>query len=374
MTQHELIVVGAGPAGSTCAERLASAGMDVLLLDRAEFPRNKLCAGWVTPRVLEGRGLCRERPDVPPDGAGGLDVAMTLEPITAFRIGQIGSSTERDVIIDYGKTISYGVLRHEFDHWLLGRAQAAGAHVRLGTAVKSLEHDRAGWTVNGEHRARMLVGAGGHFCPVARHLSPRSTATPFVCQEVELRLVAQQAAACPVAPHRPELFFSADLRGYGWCFRKGDWLNIGLGREDRADLPGRVRAFADWLHRENRLPPTLDLPERWGGHAYFAYDTSPRPLAADDALLIGDAAGLADPKSGEGIGPAIESAHHAADAIIAGRPSDYAPSITARYGPRQTRDGSIGPSPWRIALGRWLLRRRWFARRVILDRWFLGRG
>ena len=86
------------------------------------------------------------------------------------------------------------------------------------------------------------MGAGGHFCPVARELGARRTEESVVAaQEIEFALDAAQRAACGVRPEVPELFFCADLKGYGWCFRKGDVLNVGLGRLDSGRLSRHVR-------------------------------------------------------------------------------------------------------------------------------------
>ena len=95
------------------------------------------------------------------------------------------------------------------------------------------------------------------------------------------------------------------MQGYGWCFRKGDYLNIGLGRLDPRSLPDRVRQFCDILRQTGKL--SIDLPNEFRGHAYFLFGRSTRNLVGDASILIGDAAGLAYPQSGEGIRPAVES-------------------------------------------------------------------
>ena len=366
METCDALVVGGGPAGSTCARGLGAAGLDVIVLDRATFPRDKTCAGWITPPVLEIL-------EIDPEAYA---VGRVLQPITGFRTGVIGGAA---VETRYGEIVSYGIRRCEFDHHLLERS---GASARTGVAVASLRRDGDAWVVNEAYRASVLVGAGGHFCPVAKAIGDARAPEPVVAaQEIEFRLDAAQAAASAVRGDTPELYFCADWKGYGWLFRKGEYLNVGFGREDSRGLTAHVRAFVSWLQDEGRVPP--GLPERWRGHAYLLYDTAPRPLVGDGVLLVGDAAGLAHGRSGEGILPAIESGFLAARAIVEARGrygraelERYRRSILARFGPRVRRRGLAGllPESWLSAAGARLLATPWFTRRFVLDRWFLHRG
>lgn len=362
MESCDVLVAGGGPAGSTCARELTRAGLDVVVLDKHAFPRDKVCAGWVTPEVLDQLGV---------DTADYAD-GRVLQPIHAFRTRRIGGA---EVETRYEVPISYGILRCEFDDYLLRRS---GGRLRLGEALKSLQRRDGFWIANDRLRARMLVGAGGHFCPVARHLGAELGATEQIvaAQEIEFQMTPEQAAACPVAPDTPELAFCDDLKGYGWCFRKGDYLNVGLGRQDNHQLAERVKGFARELAEAGRIP---DPPGRFKGHAYLLYRHAPRRVAGDGALLIGDAAGLAYTQSGEGIRTAVESARMAAEVILAAggdyreaRLQPYLQRLTSAYG---RRDGvglaDLLPAPFKRALARRLLASRWFSRHVLLDRWFL---
>src|SRR5205814_10605264 len=129
---------------------------------------------------------------------------------------------------------------------------------------------------NGEISARVLVGAGGHFCPVARQMSEADgdEAGVVVAQEIEYEMSAAEAAACCVEPEVPELYFCDDLLGYAWCFRKGNFLNIGLGREEEPQLAAHVTAFCDSLQQAGRVP--LGTHHRFHGHAYRLYRGQPR--------------------------------------------------------------------------------------------------
>jgi flavin-dependent dehydrogenase len=362
----EVLVVGGGPGGSTCAWALARAGVDVIIMDKRTFPRDKVCAGWITPAVVESLQL-----DV-----DDYRRSRVFQPITGFRTGLLGGSV---VDTNYSGPVSYGIRRFEFDEYLLGRC---GARLALGEPLRILARDDQGWIVNGRIRARMLVGAGGHFCPVARHLGAKvgSSETVVAAQEVEFALTAAQASACPAVGERPELYFCADLKGYGWCFRKGDYLNIGLGREDNHRLSEHLAAFCQHLKRRGSI--ACDPPSRFSGHAYLLYGHAPREVAAAGAVLIGDAAGLAYTQSGEGIRPAVESALLAAEAIVAARGdygierlAPYRGKLIQRFGPRRSPGlAAYLPDRMKGPLARVLMASPWFTRRVVLDSWFLHAG
>src|SRR5262249_23976034 len=161
-------------------------------------------------------------------------------------------------------------------------------------------------------------GAGGHFCPVARALGARPAQKPrVVAQEIELALDARQQFQCRVRPEIVELLFCADFAGYGWCFRKGAFLNVGFGRTHARGFPSRRGACGRGRLAARRAPAAL--PSAWPGHAFLLYPSSRRRVVADGALLVGDAAGLAYAESGEGIRTAIESGLMAAETILAAR-------------------------------------------------------
>jgi flavin-dependent dehydrogenase len=365
MDRCDVLILGGGPAGSSCAWALRDAGLDVVVMDKAEFPRDKVCAGWITPAVIEALQL----------DTADYRRQHTFQPITGFRVGLLdGAMLETG----YDHPVSFGIRRCEFDDYLLRRS---AARLRLGEAVESLSRTAEGWVVNDAIKAPVIVGAAGHFCPVARFLGARvGRSEPAVhAQEVEFQLNVSQQASCAVQAGVPELFFCADLKGYGWCVRKDDFLNIGLGREGSANLSRHVRAFRDSLSRRQLAP--ADLAPRFQGHAYQLYPHSTRKFLDTGVLLIGDAAGLAYSHSGEGIRPAIESGLLAARTIRAagGQYSRealafYGEQLRHRLGPRPARDLSAWlPTAVKSRLAGRLLTRHWFVRRVVLERWFLHR-
>lgn len=364
MESCDVAIVGGGPAGSTCAWRLRKSGLDVLVVDKRTFPRDKPCAGWITPAVIDELEL-----DVDQYRRG-----RVFQPICGFRTSLIGGA---ELESHYERPISFGIRRCEFDHYLLERS---GARLLLGERLCSLRWEGTGWVLNDAIRASAVVGAGGHFCPVARQLGARPGVQeePVTAQEFEVSLTSAQAAACPVSPEIPELAFCRDLKGYGWCFRKGNVLNVGLGRQDSHRLSEHVQGFHEGLIARGRIP--ADLPARFVGHAYLLRESALRRVFDDGVLLVGDAAGLAYRQSGEGIRPAIESAWMAAETLIRARgrfdwPSlvPYAHRLDARFGkPRRNRGGrTLMPFHWKAIVGGRLLQSPWFARKVVFDRWFL---
>jgi flavin-dependent dehydrogenase len=173
------------------------------------------------------------------------------------------------------------------------------------------------------------------------------------------------------------LYFCEDLAGYGWCFRKGNFLNVGLGRLNSPGVTAHVQSFCQFLRDRGKV--ACDLPERFHGHAYRIYERIEPKLVDESVLFIGDAAGLAYPQSGEGIRPAVESGLLAADVLIAAaghysRPklASYASEIHKRFGaPRRGAASDWLPAAFLRFAAAKLMSTRWFAKSVVLDRWFL---
>jgi flavin-dependent dehydrogenase len=183
------------------------------------------------------------------------------------------------------------------------------------------------------------------------------------------------------------LAFLPDLTGYGWCYRKGDYVNVGFGRYGSQGVRTGVSDFVAHLIAIG----VLAVPPRtaWHGHAYRVSPDRRADVGADGVLLVGDAAGLASPLSGEGIRPAVESGLLAAAAIerSGGRVSEetvhaYERALTARFGARVSPDPHVPADAHGSGLrsrltelaGATLLGMPWLVRRVLLDRWFLQMG
>lgn len=339
MRSADVLIVGGGPAGSSCAFHLRRWGLKVLLLDRARFPRFKPCAGWITPKAWTLLGADPRH----------YASTNTLEPIHAFRVSILG---RRPAEVDYGRTVSYGILRTEFDEFLLRRC---GAAVVEETAVHEIRRVEEDWVINGEFRGRFLVGAGGHFCPVARLLAGAKTAQE---PAVIARVAELQRSGNDAGHGVPELFFLPDLSGYGWKIRKGNCVNIGIGSLKHQHFTACFEEF-----RQMAGVRAEDLPQ-FRGHAYLLARDSTRVSTLPGVFLAGDAAGVAHPASGEGIVPAIESGMAVAHAIVEGLPAAEARSSEAP-----------SPSIWPEAVNRLLagaaLSNGLLARHFVLNRLFL---
>ena len=364
MNSYDILIVGGGPAGSTIAYSLKNSGLKIGILDKQSFPRQKICAGWVTPEVMRVLNLDLE------------DYAKTniLQKISGFKISQLG---QKQLESHYpGEPVSYGIRRIEFDDYLL---QRCGAELILEQAFKKMKKNNDGWLVNDLYQAKLVIGAGGHYCPVARAIGSKGISElAVVAQEVEFEMNAEQKQNCTIREEVPELFFIPDLMGYGWVFRKGDYLNIGLGREDKSKLSSHVKYFCEYLAAQGKIP--TDVTAKYNGHAYLLYNHAVREMVADNVLLIGDSAGLAFPQSGEGIRPAVESAMLAAD-VIRDCADEYSKEKLQAYNDlMEKRFGKRLPGPdlmerlpmfvKRIFASQ-LMKTQWFTRNVVIDKWFL---
>jgi flavin-dependent dehydrogenase len=289
----DAIVVGGGPAGSTCAWKLREAGLDVLLLDRAAFPRMKLCAGWVTPEAIA---------DLELDPADYPHSFMTFDAL----------HLHWKALTARPKSRQHSIRRYEFDDFLLRRS---GATV-LQHKVREIHRDGGDYIIDGEFRCKYLIGAGGTACPVYRALfhdrNPRSSALQTTTFEYEFAYDWKDPA-CHL------WFFDDGLPGYAWYVPKANgFINIGLGgmSDQLKRQGGHIRdywsRFARKLHKRglvchDDLDPT--------GYSYYLRGNVDA-VRDDNAYIVGDSVGLATRDMCEGIGPAVRSGLLAARAIV----------------------------------------------------------
>lgn len=308
----DALIIGAGPAGSTCARFLARGGARVAIVDRAQFPRVKLCGGWISAPIWDALAL------TPGDYPGGLWEWSTCH--VSYR------GEDRAI-----RCRGWFIRRFELDDFLLRRS---GAELHLGVSVQDPVRDSDGlWSIGGL-RARVLVGAAGTHCPVARLVAPPRPQGPVGVQEHEFR--ADRAAIARTRAGRdgePELLLHDDLRGYSWNVPKTDWLNVGSGTV----APQEVRAA--WHQARTHFGAAGHLPaeaaaelDAMKGHTYYLFDPTHLEGAVgpkEDVLLCGDSLGLAQPLTAEGILPAVISGRLAAEAILAGAPRSYPARLAA---------------------------------------------
>jgi len=354
---RDVLVVGGGPAGSTVAWRLARAGLRVVLLDAASFPRVKLCAGWVTRAVLA---------DLELDPA---TYPHTIQPFRAVSVA-VGDAEHET---HWENIASWGIVRAEFDAFLLRRAAAAGAEVRDGIRVRALRAIAGGVVADtdaGPVHAACVVGAGGHGCPVARTFGELADDEDVVVtQESETRIGADRLRALTPWHGSPELIAEPDFKGYGWYFTKGDFLNVGVGALGGLPVRRRLERLVARLRASGRLPDGLALTP-FRGHAYAIRRARPRRLAGDRFVLVGDAASLARDISGEGIGPAVRSARLAAEAIRTDGLSTYPARVDAvfgRPGGLRARLARLVPESLLVAAARLACTRPGLRRRLVLE-------
>jgi geranylgeranyl reductase family protein len=311
---HDVIVVGAGPGGSAAASFLARRGADVLLLDKSDFPRDKVCGDGLTPQALY---WCER--------LGCIDevLAQTQGVIHDCDLFVNGNRVLTGGFPDGTAYPDFAVLldRRRFDHTLMRNALANGARFRAGVRVRGIERDAEAATVLARtptgteaFRGRIVIGADGVTSAVSRAIG--NTLKDGV-MAVSLRTY-YRGVKVSGAPIR--VYFDHDyFPGYGWLFvDDAGFANIGLGYAfDRkfplADLGACFRRFI-----ATELADALRDAERCGGvSGGSAAFYRPRRVVDDHVMLIGDAANQADPLNGGGIHKAMESAYLAAEAALA---------------------------------------------------------
>ncbi|MEU8264636.1 geranylgeranyl reductase family protein [Micromonospora sp. NPDC048999] len=311
MIMWDLVVVGAGPAGLSAAHAAARAGVRTLVLERATHPRYKTCGGG-----LIGTSLAElaDRIDVP--------VHDRIDRVTFTRDGRRGFTRR------HAAPLVSMIRREEFDHRLRAAAAAAGAEVQEGVAVRAVEQDpdevRLRLADGDTVHARTVIGADGSSGVTARHVGVAH------CQ-VDLGLEVE----LPVPPAEQErwrgrvlLDWGSIPGSYAWVFPKGDRLTIGvISARGEGE---RTRAYLrDFLARLGLAGLT---PEHDSGHLTRCR-TSDSPLRRARVLVAGDAAGLLEPWSREGISFALRSGRLAGEAAAGGDLDAYERAVQRQLVP-----------------------------------------
>lgn len=300
---HDLIIVGGGPAGATCARKAVQLGLDVLLIEKAHHPRRKACGGGVTLRVKDqldfdfssvvGREQCGLRLFSP----SGLVVENTREEITGFN-----------------------VRREDFDHLLLRKAEEAGAEVLQGVKVTDVSEESDGVVVStddGPRKGKFLVGADGVNSTIARKTGIKTRWQDdeiVLCMEASVPMDPSDIERVFGGPNNRtliEIHFGGLPHGYGWAFAKKEEISLGFGVliSEMKDLKGIWKTFVSDFEKRNGVK--CDLSEATAARVPlcgFIKNTCSKKI-----MLIGDAAGCVSPATGEGIYYSIESGKIAAE-------------------------------------------------------------
>ncbi|RDE12621.1 MAG: hypothetical protein C4K47_07750 [Candidatus Thorarchaeota archaeon] len=318
---RDLIVVGSGPAGATCARKAALRGLDVLLLEKSRHPREKLCGGALNPRVPK---------------ALGFDIRPVLD--REVHSARIHAPSGRNFLVTNHGLSSYMIRRNRFDSYLVQKAEEAGAQVIQDSEVVALQQTRSAVRAlcrGDSYESHLLVGADGAEGIVARESGIRSSWPPnrmALCMAADVsmdeadirKLTAVDGESDELAM---EFYLGTVDWGYGWCFPKAESVCIGIGcRMDRMrNLQVAWMRFLKRINEEKGLsirPAVEDTFKVPVGYPEWS-------LVGRRIMLTGDAAGLASPLTGEGIYYAIVSGSIAADVSVQAIESKNAQEVLA---------------------------------------------
>lgn len=288
----DCIIVGAGPAGSSSAYHLAKQGHSVLVLDKADFPRNKSCGGGVSPAVAQW-------------------FDFDFSPVVQNHVSQVkytfkmGDPAEVDL---RNVTPMWMVQREQFDNFLMEQATGQGAEFKSGVEVTGASLQNETWQVEtsaGTFEGKYLIAADGANSAVSKFLGLENTPT-----------VAAASLQVPGVSDRRKTMaffdFGSLKNGFMWCFPKADGYSLSAAYV--RNLKGKPDELKKQLTKYAEL---FDLDASRGEYREHPLNLwqKERTLHGDRALLVGEAAGIVDPLIGEGIRPAMFTGVKAAEAV-----------------------------------------------------------
>jgi geranylgeranyl reductase family protein len=319
---YDVAVIGAGPAGAWTAYLLAQRGARVAVID-GSHPREKPCGGGVTARALSLIG-------------GALDAPL---PAVAIRQARFVDSARREAAaVPLTARFEPSLIvasRASMDAQLLAAAVRAGARL-VAARVTAIVRDGSSWelrSAEGHVRAGAIVGADG-----ANSLTRRSLLRPFRRDQLSIAagFFAHGATGCDIL-----IEFTADPPGYIWSFPRPDHLAIGMCAEASAATSAQIRArTARWIATAGIARHSALRPYSWPIPSLSEREFQRLEVGGPGWLLVGDAAGLVDPITREGIYFALQSASFAAEALAQPRErteTAYADRIAGEIGSELAR-------------------------------------
>jgi menaquinone-9 beta-reductase len=319
MERFDVVVVGAGPSGAACAWRLKDAGLRVALLDRATFPRDKICGDALSVDVVNQLPLLSEKIE---EAFSSLPGKVASYGVRLFYPDN--TSGDLPFLVKGENKCGYICSRMEFDHFLFQQVKNSTNTVIIENCqVLQTEYDHDEMIVKtnkGEMRAAIVIGADGAHSVVNKLINRRAISRTHHC--AGLRVYYEGVTGF----HRDNFielyFFKETLPGYLWIFpMEGNKANVGIGMLSSAvskkkinlkELLDRLLSSNDVIKGRFKNAKPLESVK---GHG-LPLGSTKRAISGDRCLLLGDAAGLIDPFTGEGIGNAIRSGRVAAEHII----------------------------------------------------------
>ncbi len=309
---YDVAIVGAGPAGATAAKLLSEKGIRALLLDKTTFPRDKPCGGGLQMRVLHRFKYLEEN-------------NLIDSYSTTFQIHT--SSNTHHLDFYHTKPLQAMVLRKNFDEGLVDLATRNGAVLQCGNTVHDMTKQKEAMRLilsDGTMvESRLIIGADGTWSTIAKKIGMKQG-----CDHIGVSVYNEY----PMNPETIRKLYGDErgvhihlqphgLVGYGWVFPKKVHVNIGVVEfrqainpiMEKKNLQMNYAQYLQTLKKQNLIPHNLNVATTHGG----AFPTCPmKRMTADRVLLCGDAGGLTNPMTGEGIFYAMCSGEMAANTAI----------------------------------------------------------